>query len=71
MQRIGRPKAASLGARHRGPYHSAGGAVLRASRAAPGPALTVTFLVPVFGILWGHLFLGEPVGWDTLLAARR
>ena len=30
------------------------------------PALTVTFLVPVFGILWGHLLLGEPVGWNTL-----
>lgn len=23
--------------------------------------LTVTFLIPVFGILWGHLFLGEAV----------
>jgi drug/metabolite transporter (DMT)-like permease len=33
----------------------------------PAPALTVTFLVPIFGILWGHLFLGEAVGWDTLL----
>lgn len=30
-------------------------------------ALSVTFLVPVFGILWGHLFLGEPVGWNTLI----
>jgi drug/metabolite transporter (DMT)-like permease len=29
-------------------------------------ALTVTFLIPVFGILWGHLFLGEAVGWQTL-----
>jgi drug/metabolite transporter (DMT)-like permease len=29
------------------------------------PALTVTFLIPVFGILWGHLFLGEVVGWHT------
>ena len=28
-------------------------------------ALTVTFLVPLFGILWGHLFLGEPVTWQT------
>ena len=35
----------------------------------PAPALTVTFLVPIFGILWGHLFLGEAVGWDTLLGA--
>ncbi len=28
--------------------------------------LTVTYLVPVFGILWGVLFLGESVGWHTL-----
>jgi drug/metabolite transporter (DMT)-like permease len=35
----------------------------------PAPALTVTFLVPIFGILWGHLFLGEAIGWDTLLGA--
>jgi len=32
-------------------------------------ALTVTFLVPVFGVLWGHLFLGEPLGWNTLVGA--
>ena len=32
-------------------------------------ALTVTFLIPVFGILWGHLFLGEAVGWQTLASA--
>ena len=32
-------------------------------------ALTVTFLIPVFGILWGHLFLGEPVGWRTGVGA--
>jgi drug/metabolite transporter (DMT)-like permease len=29
-------------------------------------ALTVTFLNPVFGILWGALFLGETVGWYTI-----
>lgn len=34
-----------------------------------GPALTVTFLIPVFGILWGHLFLGEAIGWHTLAGA--
>lgn len=28
-------------------------------------ALTVTFLIPVFGIFWGYLFLGEAVGWHT------
>ena len=30
-------------------------------------ALTVTYLVPVFGVLWGNLFLDEPIGWHTLL----
>ncbi|MDQ5946821.1 MAG: hypothetical protein QG619_2251, partial [Pseudomonadota bacterium] len=25
--------------------------------------------IPVFGVLWGYLFLGEPVGWHTLLGA--
>jgi len=29
-------------------------------------ALTVTFLNPVFGILWGALFLGETIGWYTV-----
>ena len=32
----------------------------------PTRALTVTFLIPVFGTLWGALFLGEPVGMSTL-----
>ncbi len=32
-------------------------------------ALTVTFLVPVFGILWGHVVLNEPVGWHTAVGA--
>ena len=32
-------------------------------------ALTVTFLVPVFGVLWGHLILAEPLGWNTLAGA--
>lgn len=30
------------------------------------PALTVTFLIPLFGVLWGWLFLDETVGWHTL-----
>ncbi len=30
-------------------------------------ALTVTYLVPVFGVLWGNLFLDESIGWHTLL----
>lgn len=29
-------------------------------------ALTVTFLIPAFGMLWGTLFLHEHVGWHTL-----
>lgn len=33
------------------------------------PALTVTFLIPVFGILWGTIFLGEHVGWHTLIGS--
>lgn len=33
------------------------------------PALTVTFLIPLFGVLWGVLFLGEAVGWHTLAGA--
>ncbi|NML63098.1 DMT family transporter [Massilia sp. RP-1-19] len=35
----------------------------------PTSALTVTFLNPLFGILWGALFLGELVGWHTILGA--
>jgi drug/metabolite transporter (DMT)-like permease len=30
-------------------------------------ALTVAFLIPVFGILWGVIFLGETVGWYTFV----
>jgi drug/metabolite transporter (DMT)-like permease len=33
----------------------------------PAKALTVTFLVPIFGTLWGALFLGEQVTLSTLL----
>jgi drug/metabolite transporter (DMT)-like permease len=33
----------------------------------PTSALTVTFLVPAFGVLWGWLFLDEAVGLGTLL----
>ncbi|MGJ8581810.1 MAG: DMT family transporter [Psychromonas sp.] len=35
----------------------------------PASALSVTFLVPLFGILWGSLFLGEQIGLNTLLGA--
>ena len=29
-------------------------------------ALTVTYLIPVFGVLWGALFLGEPLALPML-----
>jgi drug/metabolite transporter (DMT)-like permease len=32
----------------------------------PARALTVTFLIPAFGVLWGYLFLGEPLAANTL-----
>ena len=32
----------------------------------PTKALSVTFLIPVFGVLWGALFLDEAIGWDKL-----
>lgn len=35
----------------------------------PTSALTVTFLNPLFGILWGALFLHEVVGWHTIAGA--
>ncbi|WP_255988180.1 DMT family transporter [Chitinolyticbacter albus] len=35
----------------------------------PASALTVTFLIPVFGVLWGVLLLGETVGHNTLAGA--
>ncbi len=34
-----------------------------------GPALTVTYLVPLFGILWGYLFLEESIGFNTIIGA--
>src|SRR4029078_6166367 len=33
---------------------------------APTPALSVAFLIPVFGILWGRLFLGESISANLL-----
>ena len=32
----------------------------------PARALTVTFLIPIFGVLWGVAFLGEPLAGNTL-----
>jgi drug/metabolite transporter (DMT)-like permease len=34
----------------------------------PARALTVTFLIPLFGVIWGAAFLSEPLGANTLLA---
>jgi len=33
----------------------------------PTKSLTVTFLIPVFGILWGALLLEEPIGTGTVI----
>ncbi len=30
-------------------------------------SLTVTFLIPVFGVFWGHVFLNEVLGWHTFV----
>lgn len=35
----------------------------------PTKALTVTFLMPMFGMLWGHLFLGENISVVMVLGA--
>ncbi|HEV2039076.1 MAG TPA: DMT family transporter [Casimicrobiaceae bacterium] len=32
----------------------------------PARALSVTFLIPLFGVLWGYLFLGEPLTVNML-----
>lgn len=46
-------------------------------RVGPVRALTVTFLIPVFGLLWGAVLLGEPItasmiaGCTTILLATR
>ena len=33
----------------------------------PTETLTVTFLIPIFGVVWGHLLLGEPIGIGTVV----
>jgi len=33
----------------------------------PTRAMTVTFLSPVFGVLWGVLLLGEPLIWSSVI----
>ncbi|MGB0835456.1 MAG: DMT family transporter [Psychrobium sp.] len=37
------------------------------AKIGPSSTLSVTFLIPIFGIIWGNLFLGEPVGINTLI----
>lgn len=39
------------------------------ARYGPTRALTVTFLIPLFGVLWGVLFLGEPITASMVLGA--
>lgn len=51
-------------------------------RIGPSRALTVTFLIPIFGMLWGAMWLGEAItstmvlatgiiAWGTWLSNRR
>lgn len=35
----------------------------------PSSALSVTFLIPVFGIFWGHVFLNEVIGLNAVLGS--
>jgi drug/metabolite transporter (DMT)-like permease len=35
----------------------------------PASTLSVTFLIPIFGILWGNLFLGEQIGFNSLFGS--
>lgn len=36
------------------------------SRVGPAKAITVTYLIPAFGVFWGYLFLDEPVTVNIL-----
>ncbi|HEY4540933.1 MAG TPA: EamA family transporter [Noviherbaspirillum sp.] len=38
-------------------------------KVGPTRAMSVSFLIPLFSMLWGLLFLGEPVGLFTLVGA--
>lgn len=35
----------------------------------PSSALSVTFLIPIFGIFWGHIFLDEEIGLNTIVGS--
>lgn len=37
------------------------------AHAGPTRTLTVTFLAPIFGVVWGRLFLSEPLAFSQLL----
>jgi drug/metabolite transporter (DMT)-like permease len=39
------------------------------ARVGPTRALTVTFLIPVFGMFWGAVILGEAVSLSMILGA--
>jgi drug/metabolite transporter (DMT)-like permease len=36
------------------------------SQVGPTKTLTVTFLIPAFGLFWGWLFLEEEIGWSMV-----
>lgn len=36
-------------------------------KSGPTETLTVTFLIPIFGVVWGHLLLGESIGLGTVV----
>ncbi|HEV7215761.1 MAG TPA: DMT family transporter, partial [Chloroflexota bacterium] len=37
------------------------------AQVGPSNTLSVTLLVPIFGVLWSELFLAEPIGASTLV----
>jgi drug/metabolite transporter (DMT)-like permease len=37
------------------------------SRVGPSKTLAVTYLIPAFGVLWGHLFLHEPISASMMV----
>jgi drug/metabolite transporter (DMT)-like permease len=39
------------------------------SRIGPTRAMTVTFLIPIFGMLWGYLFLHEEIHTSTIVGS--
>ncbi|MCI4366814.1 MAG: DMT family transporter [Thermoplasmata archaeon] len=36
-------------------------------KVGPTEALSVTYLMPIFGVIWGFLLLAEPVGWGIVV----